>query len=83
MHIGNNDKVRLEWDFDTFTTMCIIDVSFFLVIIQLNLLCPSCGTAITYLFRIVTGVNCNESTIFCTNGRSESNCDGEFSYCIK
>jgi hypothetical protein len=49
MHIGNNDKVRLEWDFDTFTTMCIIDVSFFLVIIWLNLLCPSCGTAaITY-----------------------------------
>lgn len=49
MHIGNNDKVRLEWDFDTFTTTCIIDVSFFLVIIRLNLLCPSCGTAaITY-----------------------------------
>ena len=49
MHISNNDKVRLEWDFDTFTTMCIIDVSFFLVIIRLNLLCPSCGTAaITY-----------------------------------
>jgi hypothetical protein len=49
MHIGNNDKVRLEWDFDTFMTMCIIDVSFFLVIIRLNLLCPGCGTAaITY-----------------------------------
>ena len=49
MHIGNNDKVRLEWDFDTFTTTCIIDVSFFLVIVRLNLLCPSCGTAaITY-----------------------------------
>ena len=49
MHIGNNDKVRLEWDFDTFTTTCIIDVSFFLVIVRLNLLCPSCGiAAITY-----------------------------------
>lgn len=49
MHISNNDKVRLEWDFDTFTTIRIIDVSFFLVIIRLNLLCPSCGTAaITY-----------------------------------